>query len=108
MYWTLLKKPSIKSHVVNRLIDESDRETPYTAQVSDNTQECIGTVLCAAHDDVVNILRYMEDTLTCFNVTNGTSPQQEGLDQFQGQITGLRYLRTDETDDGEYLINPGI
>lgn len=108
MYWTLLKKPSTATHVVNRLINEDERETPYTAQISDNTQECIGTVLCASHDDVVRIQRYFEEILHCFNVANGVAPQQEGLDQFQGQVTGVRYLRTDTQDDGEYLINPAV
>ena len=108
MYWTLLKKPSTTAHIVNRLVNESERETPYTAQVSDNTQECIGMVLCATYEEMVKVQRYFEDTLTCFNVTNGTAPMQEGLDRFQGTITGLRYLRIEEVDDGEYVINPGV
>lgn len=108
MYATILRRPNDEAYTVNRLIDDTTADGPMTAQMTDSTQQIIITLLCATFEDVVRAKRYLQDMEQCFQVQDSTGPVQEGLNLFQGTLTGTRYLPVYTRDDGEYSVDAQI
>ena len=103
MYTTDLVYPSEESYIANRLVDESRSISPITEQQITHIQRRLITVLCANFDDVDKIITTLqEDDEWHHNINNGTAPQQEGLNQFQGTITCQRFLRLQDPHDSGY------
>lgn len=105
-YLTLFRRPNDEEYTANRLVNDRSQNSPVSKQNTNNTQQIIITIMCGTFADVVNVKRYLQDAEYCHNVSDGTNVVQEGLDLFNGQITGLRYLPIGERDDGEYT--PGF
>lgn len=105
-YLTLLRRPNDESYVANRLIDDQSAEVPVVKQNVNNTQNIIVTIMCGTFDDIVRVKRFLQDSEYCHEINDGTSIVQEGLNLWNGQISGLRFLPIGEQDDGEYT--PGF
>jgi len=106
-YFTLLRRPNDEGYTARRLIDEpaSQFGDPVVKQNIANTQQIIVTVMCGTFADVVRAKRYLQDSVYCHEVNDATAPVQEGLNLFNGTITGLRYLPIGVRDNGEYTPN---
>lgn len=105
-YFTLLRRPNDEAYVANRLVEEQATASPIAKQNVNNTQQIIITIMCGVYEDVVRVKRYLQDSEYCHEVNDGSSLVQEGLDLWNGQITGLRFLPIGQRDDGEYT--PGF